>query len=107
YNMVTASGIAAPASTFSHARSRHLVRYLVNIRKTTPVNSKPGCQQRQDSMEKNPAQKGRPLAVRNNEQRPKIISGGLGWVPPLIIIVNDPIIRGIVTAIAAASRLRK
>src|ERR1700752_4139734 len=99
--------MAAPASTFSQAKSRHLVRYLVNIRKTTPVNKNPGCQQRQHSIEKSPAQKGLSLAVRYNEQRPKIINGSFGWVPPFIIMVNDPIISGSRTAITDGRRLRR
>src|SRR5260370_40311327 len=102
-----ARGTVAPASTYSQARSRHLVRYLVKIRKTTPVKSNPGCQHKQLSMEKAPARNGSFLAVRYNEQRPKTINGSFGWVPPFIIIVNAPIISGIRTAIIEAKRLRR
>src|SRR6266404_5114823 len=56
----------APIIALIARMSRQLARYLEYIRTVTPVNIKPGCQERHASIEKRPAQNGWFLASSIN-----------------------------------------
>ena len=72
------SGIAAPIRTFRARRSRQLVRYFEKTKTAVPAKSNPGCQNKQESIEKTPAQKGLSLAISKRVIIPHRIIGSFG-----------------------------
>jgi hypothetical protein len=61
--------------------SRQLVRYIENTRIATPVNMRPGCQNKHESIDATPAQKGLFLEINNNDSNPNRIIEIFGSVP--------------------------
>ncbi len=97
----------APIIALIARMSRQLVRYLENIRTVTPVNIKPGCQERHASIEKRPAQNGWSLASSSSDSIPNTISASFGSVPATIQSAKRGSINGSKKAMTAALRLRK
>src|SRR6266849_8039705 len=106
YNTTIPSGIAAPASTFNTRRSRQLRKQPEKTKTAVPVNSNPGCQQRQDNIEHAPAQNGLSFAMNSKDNNPNRIIGSFGCVPA-IIVARCSGKRVIKNAMTAARRLSK
>jgi len=71
-----------------------------------PVNSNPGCQQRQDNIEHAPAQNGLSFAMNSKDNNPKQNHRQLRCVPA-IIVARCSGKRVIKNAMTAARRLSK
>ena len=83
------------------------MRYREKTRKATPVNSRPGCQHRHDSIEQKPARNGRFFAISSKLSIPNRIIGNLGCPPPTVQSAKCCEISKLSTASNAANRFRK